>query len=87
MIKATCKNNRRKSAQRLPVEGDTPQAGSYFEGIDITRADKMRVEAGVGGAADPGERKPGATEGSGAFTVLLCEVVAYTILFYTLFLY
>jgi hypothetical protein len=34
----------------------------------------MWVELSVGGAADLAKRNPGATEGSGAYTVLLCEV-------------
>jgi hypothetical protein len=38
----------------------------------------MWVEGAVGGAADLGDWNPGATEGSGAYTVLLCAVKSVT---------
>jgi hypothetical protein len=42
-----------------------------------TRAAKMWVEGAVGGAADLGDRNPGAAEGGGAYTDLLCAVVPF----------
>jgi hypothetical protein len=40
----------------------------------------MWVEGAVGGVADLGEWNPGAAEGGGAYTDLLCAVVPYRII-------